>query len=213
MEIDPLSLPWKSVYKILIGSVVPRPIGWISSIDAEGRLNLAPFSFFNVVGANPPHILFCPMIRGTDQKPKDTLRNVRATGEFVVNIVTEELAEAMNLSSTELPAEVNEFEISGLTPQPSTTVKPPRVAESPVHFECKVATIFDFGDQPGSGSVVIGRIIHIHVRDEVLIEPDKIDLEKLKPIGRLAGSGYCRVTDLFQMIRPPTQIRKLPPSY
>jgi flavin reductase (DIM6/NTAB) family NADH-FMN oxidoreductase RutF len=213
MEIDPLSLPWKSVYKILIGSVVPRPIGWISSIDAEGRLNLAPFSFFNVVGANPPHILFCPMIRGTDQKPKDTLRNVRATGEFVVNIVTEELAEAMNLSSTELPADVSEFEISGLTPQPSTTVKPPRVAESPVHFECKVATIFDFGDQPGSGSVVIGRIIHIHVRDEVLIEPDKIDLEKLKPIGRLAGSGYCRVTDLFQMIRPPTQIRKLPPSY
>jgi flavin reductase (DIM6/NTAB) family NADH-FMN oxidoreductase RutF len=213
MEIDPLSLPWKSVYKILIGSVVPRPIGWISSIDPGGRPNLAPFSFFNVVGANPPHVLFCPMIRGTDQKPKDTLRNVRSTGEFVVNIVTEGLAEAMNLSSTELPAEVNEFEISGLTPQPSAAVSPPRVAESPVHFECKVATIFDFGDQPGSGSVVIGRVVHIHVCDDLLIGPDKIDLEKLKPIGRLAGSGYCRVTDLFQMIRPATQIRKPPPSY
>jgi flavin reductase (DIM6/NTAB) family NADH-FMN oxidoreductase RutF len=208
MEIDPLSLPWKSVYKILIGSVVPRPIGWISSIDPEGHANLAPFSFFNVVCANPPHILFCPMIRGTDQKPKDTLRNIRSTGEFVVNLVTEGLAQAMNLTSTELSAEINEFEISGLSPQPSTAVHPPRVAESPVHFECKVATIFDIGDQPGSGSVVIGRVIHIHVRDDVMIGSDKIDLEKLKPIGRLAGSDYCRITDLFQMIRPPSQIQK-----
>jgi flavin reductase (DIM6/NTAB) family NADH-FMN oxidoreductase RutF len=206
MEIDPLSLPWKSVYKILIGSVVPRPIGWISSIDSDGRPNLAPFSFFNVVCANPPHVLFCPMIRGTDQKPKDTLRNVRATGEFVVNIVTEALAEAMNLTSTELPAEINEFELSGLTPQPSVAVNPPRVAESPLHFECKVATILDIGDEPGSGSVVIGRVIHIHVHQDLLIGEDKIDLEKLRPIGRLAGSGYCRVTDLFQMARPPSQV-------
>jgi flavin reductase (DIM6/NTAB) family NADH-FMN oxidoreductase RutF len=206
MEIDPLSLPWKSVYKILIGSVVPRPIGWISSIDSDGCPNLAPFSFFNVVCANPPHVLFCPMIRGTDQKPKDTLRNVRATGEFVVNIVTEALAEAMNLTSTELPAEINEFELSGLTPQPSVAVNPPRVAESPLHFECKVATILDIGDEPGSGSVVIGRVIHIHVHQDLLIGEDKIDLEKLRPIGRLAGSGYCRVTDLFQMARPPSQV-------
>lgn len=206
MEIDPLSLPWKSVYKILIGSVVPRPIGWISSIDSDGRPNLAPFSFFNVVCANPPHVLFCPMIRGTDQKPKDTLCNVRATGEFVVNIVTEALAEAMNLTSTELPAEINEFELSGLTPQPSVAVNPPRVAESPLHFECKVATILDIGDEPGSGSVVIGRVIHIHVHEDLLIGEDKIDLEKLRPIGRLAGSGYCRVTDLFQMARPPSQV-------
>ena len=206
MEIDPLSLPWKSVYKILIGSVIPRPIGWISSIDINGCANLAPFSFFNVVCGNPPHILFCPMIRGTDQKPKDTLCNVRTTGEFVVNIVTEELAQAMNLTSAELPAEVNEFEYSGLTPQPSATVRPPRVAESPLHFECKVATILDIGDQPGSGSVVIGRVIHIHVSQDVLLGSDKIDLEKLKPIGRLAGSDYCRVTDLFQMIRPQSQV-------
>jgi flavin reductase (DIM6/NTAB) family NADH-FMN oxidoreductase RutF len=213
MEIDPLSLPWKSVYKILIGSVVPRPIGWISSIDSDGRPNLAPFSFFNVVCANPPHVLFCPMIRGTDQKPKDTLCNVRATGEFVVNIVTEALAEAMNLTSTELPAEINEFELSGLTPQPSVAVNPPRVAESPLHFECKVATILDIGDEPGSGSVVIGRVIHIHVHEDLLIGEDKIDLEKLRPIGRLAGSGYCRVTDLFQMVRPPSQVRNPPPSY
>jgi flavin reductase (DIM6/NTAB) family NADH-FMN oxidoreductase RutF len=212
MEIDPNSLPWKSVYKILIGSVVPRPIGWISSLDRIGRANLAPFSFFNVVCANPPHVLFCPMIRGTDKQPKDTIRNVRTTGEFVVNIVTEQLAQAMNLTATELPAQIDEFEIAGLTPQPSVTVKPPRVAESPVHFECKVAMIYDFGDQPGSGSVVIGQVIHFHVRDDLLIGGDKIDLEKLKPIGRLAGSGYCRVTDLFQMIRPPTEVQPPPPS-
>ena len=152
------------------------------------------------------------MIRSTDRQPKDTLRNVRSTGEFVANIVTEQLAQAMNLTSTELPAEINEFEISGLAWQPSMSVKPPRVAESPVHFECKVATIFDLGDQPGSGSVVIGRVIHIHVRDDVLMEGDKIDLKKLKPIGRLAGNDYCRVTDLFQMIRPPSAIQP-PPSY
>ncbi len=212
MEIDPISLPWKSVYKILIGTVVPRPIGWISSLDPTGRANLAPFSFFNVAGANPPHILFCPMIRATDRRPKDTLLNVRSTGEFVANIVTEQLAQAMNLTSTELPAEINEFETSGLALQPSISVKPPRVAESPVHFECKVATIVDLGDQPGGGSVVIGRVTHIHVRDDILIEGDKIDLKKLKPIGRLAGSDYCRVTDLFQMIRPPSAIQP-PPSY
>ena len=213
MEIDPLSLPWKSVYKILIGSVVPRPIGWITSISPEGRPNLAPFSFFNVVCGNPPHVLFCPMIRGTDQEPKDTLHNVRSSGEFVVNIVTEGLAQAMNLTSTELPADVDEFEFSGLSTQASTAVRPPRVAESPVHFECKVATIIDIGDQPGSGSVVIGRVLHIHVREDVMIGTDKIDLEKLKPIGRLAGSDYCRVTDLFQMIRPPSQIQKPAPPY
>ena len=207
MEIKPETIPWKSAYKLLIGSVVPRPIGWISSIDLEGRSNLAPFSFFNAVCGNPPHVLFSPMIRSTDQEAKDTLNNVRATGEFVVNIVTEDLAEAMNLSSTELPAVVDEFSVAQLISAPSVIVKPPRVASSPIHFECKVAHIIDIGDQPGSGSVVIGRVVHIHVDESVLFDGDKIDLEKLKPIGRLAGNDYCRVTDIFQMERPPSQIR------
>jgi flavin reductase (DIM6/NTAB) family NADH-FMN oxidoreductase RutF len=207
MEIKPETIPWKSAYKLLIGSVVPRPIGWISSIDLEGRSNLAPFSFFNAVCGNPPHVLFSPMIRSTDQEAKDTLNNVRATGEFVVNIVTEDLAEAMNLSSTELPAVVDEFSVAQLISAPSVIVKPPRVASSPIHFECKVAHIIDIGDQPGSGSVVIGRVVHIHVDESVLFDGDKIDLEKLKPIGRLAGNDYCRVTDIFQMERPPSQVR------
>jgi len=207
MEIPPENLPWESVYKILIGSVVPRPIGWISTMDSIGRPNLAPFSFFNVVCANPPHVLFCPNVRITDHQTKDSLHNVRATGEFVVNIVTEELAKVMNLTSTDLPAEVNEFEIAGLSVSPSKAVRPPRVAASPIHYECKVSHIFDLGDQPGAGSVVIGRVVHIHVEESVLFGGDKIDLAKLKPIGRLGGNGYCKVTDLFEMIRPPSQIK------
>ena len=207
MEITPKDLPWQSVYKILIGSVVPRPIGWISTVNSDGRPNLAPFSFFNAVCSNPPHVLFCPSVRIENYQPKDSLCNVRATGEFVVNIVTEELAEAMNLTSTDLPAEVNEFEVAGLSMSPSSAVRPPRVAASPIHYECKVAHIFDLGDQPGAGSVVIGKVVHIHVDESVLFAKDKIDVTKLKPVGRLGGNGYCRVTDLFKMVRPPSQIK------
>jgi flavin reductase (DIM6/NTAB) family NADH-FMN oxidoreductase RutF len=206
MEISPEDLPWQSVYNILVGSVLPRPIGWISTVDSAGRPNLAPFSFFNAVCPNPPHVLFCPNVRITDQHTKDSLCNVQATGEFVVNIVTENLAEAMNLTSAELPAEVNEFEYGNLDISPSKVVQPPRVAASPIHFECKVAHILDLGDRPGAGSVVIGRVVHIHVDESVLFGGDKIDLWKLKPIGRLGGNGYCRVTDLFKMERPTSQI-------
>lgn len=209
MEINPDDLHWKSLYKLMIGSIVPRPIAWVSTVDANGSPNLAPFSFFTASGSNPPHVLFCPMIRSTDLTTKDTLNNIRATGEFVVNIVTEELGEAMNLTATELPAGINEFDYAGLETAPSTLVKPLRVAKSPVNFECKLAQIVDLGDgSPGSGSVVIGRVVHIHVDDAVMIGEDKIDIEKLKPIGRLAGNGYTRVTDLFELIRPPTQVKK-----
>lgn len=206
MEISPDHYPWNSIYKIMIGSILPRPIGWISSIDPSGRPNLAPFSFFNAVCGNPPHVLFCPMIRGTDLNQKDTLANVRATGEFVVNIVTEELAQAMNITSTEFPAGVDEFEAAGLEKMPSVRVRPPRVAASPIHYECRVAQIVDLSSQPGGGSVVIGRVVHLHVAESVLISGDKIDLYALKPIGRLAGSAYCRVSDIFELSRPPSQL-------
>ena len=206
MEISPDQLPWKSVYKLLIGAVVPRPIGWISSLSPEGQANLAPFSFFNVVCPNPPHVMFCPEVRSTDQALKDTLKNVRASGEFVVNIVTEDLAEAMNQTSQELPPEVDEFAVANLITAPSQVVRPPRVALSPVHFECRVVQIIELGRGPGSGSLVLGEVVHLHVDDSVLIGGDKIDPEKLKPIGRLAGSTYCRVTDLFHMVRPPSQL-------
>jgi len=208
MEILPEDLSWPSVYNILVGSIVPRPIGWISTVNLVGQPNLAPFSFFNAVCPNPPHVLFCPNVRITDSQDKDSLVNVRATGEFVVNIVTEDLAEAMNLTSTELPAVVNEFEFGGLSISPSKAVRPPRVAASPIHYECKMVHIFDLGDQPGAGSVVIGRVVHIHVDESVLFDKDKIDVTKLKPIGRLGGNGYCRIADLFKMVRPPSQIKE-----
>ncbi len=206
MKIDPAQVSWQTMYKLLIGSVVPRPIGWVSSVDAGGRPNLAPFSFFTAAAARPPHLVFSPMVRSTDRGIKDTLQNVRATREFVVNIVTEDLAEAMNLTSTELPAGVDEFEVAGLTPAPSSAVRPPRVAESPINFECRLTHLIDLGDQPGGGSVVIGRVVQVHIREDVLLGEDKIDLSALRPIGRLAGADYCRVTDLFQMTRPPSQV-------
>jgi flavin reductase (DIM6/NTAB) family NADH-FMN oxidoreductase RutF len=206
MEADPATLPWKSVYKLMIGSILPRPIGWISTVDAAGQTNLAPFSFFNAVASRPPTVLFCPTIREFDAGPKDTLRNVRTTGEFVVNIVTEALAEAMNISSTEFPADVDEFRAAGLTAAPSVAVTPPRVAESPIHFECRVQQIVEVGDEPGGGSLVLGRIVHMHVDSSVLLQDDKIDLSVLRPIGRLSGAGYCRVTEIFQMPRPRSQL-------
>jgi flavin reductase (DIM6/NTAB) family NADH-FMN oxidoreductase RutF len=206
MEVAPEVLSRQSIYKILIGSVVPRPIGWISTVDEAGRPNLAPFSFFNVVCPKPPTVLFCPMIRGTDGNTKDTLNNVKATGEFVVNIVTEELVPAMIASSVEIAADVNEFELTGLKTAPSVVVKPPRVAQSPIHFECKLTQIVEIGNNRGGGSVVIGEIVHLHVDERVLFDEDKIDLKALKPVGRLAGSAYVRVTDLFEIERPKSQI-------
>jgi flavin reductase (DIM6/NTAB) family NADH-FMN oxidoreductase RutF len=206
MEADPATLPWKSVYKLMIGSILPRPIGWISTADAAGQPNLAPFSFFNAVASRPPTIVFCPTIREFDAGPKDTLRNVRTTGEFVVNIVTETLAEAMNISSTEFPPAVDEFQAAGVTPAPSAVVAPPRVAESPIHFECRVQQIVELGVEPGAGALVLGRIVHLHIDPSVLTGDDKIDLAALRPIGRLAGSSYCRVTDVFQMPRPRSKL-------
>lgn len=202
MELDPTTLSHQSIYKILTGSILPRPIGWISSIDLDGRPNLAPFSFFNVVCSNPPTLLFCPMIRGMDSSPKDTLNNVRQTGEFVVNIVTEDLLKAMNDTSIEAPSEFNEFEFAGLTLSPSVTVRPPRVLESPIHFECKVNQILDINNAPGGGSIVIGTITHIHAEERVILGTDKINLTALQPIGRLMGAAYCRVEQVVELDRP-----------
>ena len=208
MEISPSTLPHQSIYKLLTGSVVPRPIGWISTVNPEGQPNLAPFSFFNVVCSNPPTVVFSPMIRSTDGKPKDTLNNIKANGEFVVNIVTEKLVDAMNLSSVEALPEVDEFVFAGVTPVKAVVVKSPRVAESPIHFECKARDIIEISDQPGGASVVIGTVVHLHIDDGVLLGTDKIDLAALRPIGRLAGGEYVRMTDIFTVERPKSQIKK-----
>jgi len=146
MNVDLNALSEKERYKLLMSSVVPRPIAWVSSVDAEGRPNLAPFSFFNAVCSKPPTLLFCPGVRGLDGGTKDTYQNILTTKEFVINIVTEELAEAMNISATELPPEVDEFELAGLTAAPSVWVKPPRVAQSPVNYECVLKHVVQIGD-------------------------------------------------------------------
>lgn len=208
MELDPTNTPWKTLNKLMSGAIVPRPIGWISTINQNGQPNLAPYSFFNMVCANPPTVVFAPMIRSTDGRPKDTLNNIKMNGEFVVNIVTEKLAEAMNLSSMETLPDVNEFDLAGVTAAESVEVKAPRVAESPVHFECKVRDIIEISDQPGGGYLVTGTVVHMHFDDGILLGTDKVDLAALRPIGRLAGGDYVRMTDLFNMERPGSQIPK-----
>ncbi|MBS1272317.1 MAG: hypothetical protein MAGBODY4_01458 [Candidatus Marinimicrobia bacterium] len=208
MEIDPHSQPFRDNYKLLIGSVVPRPIAFVSSQNADGRLNLAPFSFFNAVCPNPPTIMFAPVNRSADGTRKDTLLNILETEEFVVNIVTEDIAENMNIAATEYPKQYNEFEEAGLTPAPSVKITPPRVKESPINFECKLTKHVSIGEDgtPGSGNVIIGEVVYFHVADDLYHE-GRIDLEKLKPIARLAGDDYCRVTDLFAMPRIPYETK------
>lgn len=209
MHFDLKDYPLKSRYKLMTGTIVPRPIAWVSTISQSGRPNLAPFSYFTAVCEDPFTLAFCPGIRVINMSEKDTLRNIRATGEFVVNLVSEEVAVAMNITATELPPDVNEFERAGLTAVPSVRVRPPRVAESKVNYECRLVTIVDMGHQPGAGSIVIGEVLHAHVADEIIYGQDKIDIHKFKPIGRLSGFNYCRMTDLFEMQRLPAEIAPL----
>ncbi len=201
MIIDPCDHDPKNVYKLMIGAIVPRPIAFVSSLAADGVGNLAPFSFFTVASANPPVVCFCPMVRGSDGAYKDTLRNVEATREFVVNIVSEDFARQMNACSAEFPPEVNEFEVSGLTPVKSDLVTPPRVAESRFQMECRLVQVVHVSPKPLGGSIVIGEVLRFHV-DDALFDNFRIDPDKLRAIGRMGGPLYARTTDRFAMERP-----------
>lgn len=203
MIIDPENTAPRNLYKLIVGCVVPRPIAFVSSISPEGVLNLAPFSFFTVASANPPVICFSPIVRGGDGTRKDTLCNVEATGEFVVNVVSEDFATQMNVCSTEFPPEVDEFQASGLTPVPSDLVRPPRVAESRIHMECKLLQVLHVSPKPLGGSLVIGRVVRFHI-DDAVFDDFQIDPGRLKPIGRMGGPTYTRTTDRFEMPRPAT---------
>ncbi|MGB8480364.1 MAG: flavin reductase family protein [Acidobacteriaceae bacterium] len=203
--LNPAEQKPQDIYKLLVGSVVPRPIAFVSSMDAKGVRNLAPFSFFTVASANPPIVCFCPMMRGTAnhelQPTKDTLRNIIATREFVVNIVSEEFAGQMNACSAELPPEVDEFLVSGLTPVASDVVRPPRVGESYVQMECRLQQVIHVSTEPLGGSLVLGEVLRFHVSAS-LLDNFRIDPEKLQAIGRMAGSTYARTRDRFDMERP-----------
>src|SRR3954447_16497653 len=167
MIIDVSAADVVAVYRAIVGVVTPRPIAWVSTIDGDGRVNLAPFSFFNAFGANPPVVVFSPTLR-RDGSKKDTLLNVEATGEFVLNAAVEPLAAQVNLSSKDLPYGESEADLAGLTLLPSVKVKPPRVAESPVHLECRVRQIVPLGTGPLAGNLVVGEVLVLHVDDAVL---------------------------------------------
>lgn len=201
MIINPAQLQRRERYKLMIGSVLPRPIAWVSTMDAERRPNLAPFSYFTAVCPEPMTLLFCPGVLPNGEK-KNTWRNIEQVPEFVINITNEETAERMNLTATVLPYGRSEFEWAGLTAVPSEVIGVPRVAESPIAFECTLQRIVTVSDQPGGGAAIFGEVQRVHLRDDVFHD-GYIDLAALKPIGRLAGAGYTRVTDTFEMHRVP----------
>jgi flavin reductase (DIM6/NTAB) family NADH-FMN oxidoreductase RutF len=199
MQLDPAAMAPPSVYKLLIGCVVPRPIAWVSTVGADGVPNLAPFSFFMGVCNEPPTIAFSSGRR--EGAKKDTVANAEHTGDFVVNVVDDPLAEQMNLTSGEYAPEVDEFALAGLAPAPSVKVRAPRLAEAPISLECRVDRIIPVGRGPHS--LVLGEIVYFHVRDE-LYDPGtgRIDMRGLRPVGRLAGNLYAHVHDIFEMKRP-----------
>ncbi len=198
MIIDPSTSAPINIYKLLVGAVVPRPIAFVSTISPEGVPNLAPFSFFTVASANPPVLCFTTSFR---EPRKDTLVNVRAIGEFVVNIVSEEFAAKMNVTSGEYPYGVDEFSQSGLTPVASDIVRPPRVRESHVNMECKLLQTIEVSNKPMGGTLILGEVVRFHVDDEI-IEEFRIDPDKLAAVGRMAGNTYIRTRDRFDMVRP-----------
>ncbi|MCB1232433.1 MAG: flavin reductase family protein [Verrucomicrobiae bacterium] len=199
MEFDLIGKDQKLAYKLLAGVVTPRPIAWVTTQNAEGVVNAAPFSFFNVLGTRPPIVGFAP---GDKEPgiPKDTARNIRRTGEFVINLVDETTAEAMNLTSAELPEGESEIPFAGLNTEPSVTVTPPRIAESPVALECREWSTLEIG----RNRLVIGTVHRLWVRDDVL-DPETllVNRDAFHPIGRMeVPASYCRTRDRFDMPRP-----------
>lgn len=200
MQIDPSDIDQKSIYKLLTGIVIPRPIGWISSISEDGILNLAPFSYFNAVGDDPPHVMFSA---GNGKNAnKDTLKNVLTTKQFVVNMVTEALVEQMNATAQAIPSDQSEFDLAKLTPIPSLKVKPPRVKESPISMECELVHHYTLEDSKFGGStILIGRIVLFHVEDKMVLDDYKIDIERYQPVSRLAGANYSKLGEIFSVKR------------
>ena len=201
MQHEPNPQNFVETYQLLTGIVTPRPIAWVMTISAAGVANLAPFSFFNAFGANPPIVVFSPTLK-RDGSKKDTLRNLEATGEFVVHSSVAKLAEKVNLTSKELPPDESEIAIAELHTVPSLRVKPPRLVEAPTAMECKVLQIIPTGAGAIAGNLVIGEVLMIHVADDVLDSTGRVDPRKLQTVARLNGDFWCRTTDLFELPRP-----------
>ena len=208
LEINPKDLSTKDLHGYLLSSVAPRPIALVSTIDTEGRLNLSPFSFFNVFSANPPIAIFSPARRVRDNTTKHTLQNATLTKEVVINIVSFPIVEQSSLSSTEYKEGVNEFIKSGLTPLESIQVKPYRVKESPVQMECIVKDIISLGEEGGAGNLVVCEIIKMHISENILNDHHQIDPNKIDLVGRMGANWYCRAsnTSLFKVQKPNSKI-------
>ncbi len=200
MQIDPSTISTDALYQLTISLVIPRPIGWVSTVAADGVRNLAPFSFFNAVSGEPPILMVS--INQRKGRPKDTLANILATGEFVVNLVNESVATQMNVTSGNYPPEVDEFAVAGLAAEPSVQVQAPRVGEAPVSMECRLVKHVTLPDCPYT--IVFGRIVWFHIADNILNERGRVDPYKFKPVGRLGGGGWSTTLgNLFEMKRPP----------
>ncbi len=201
MHLEPTAANVVDAYQLLTSLVTPRPIAWVTTVSPAGVVNLAPFSFFNAFGANPPVVVFSPTTK-RDGSKKDTLRNVEATGEFVVNVSVAALADQINLTSRELPPDQSEIELAGLHTTPSLKVKPPRVSEAPAALECKVLQIVPVGTGGIAANLVIGEVVMMHVKDDVLDAHGHPDPRKLRTIARLGEAYWCHTSDLFELKRP-----------
>jgi len=201
MQIDVSQAPVVDVYHMLVGLVTPRPIAWVTTISESGLINLAPFSFFNAFGANPPVVVFSPTLK-RDAGKKDTLLNIEANGEFVINASTEKHAELINLSSKPLLPDESELELTHQETVPSTKVRPPRLADVPFALECKLIQIVPVGNGPISANLVIGEIVTMYVDESILDSKGMPDPRKVKAIARLGNEYWCRTQDLFELERP-----------
>lgn len=207
LTITPSQTPIPKLHQYLLGAIGPRPIALASTMDAEGRPNLAPFSFFNVFSVHPPIAIFSPARRGRDNTTKHTYENVRNVKECVINMVNYDMVQQMSLTSTEYPDGVNEFEKSGLTPVASEAVKPFRVKESPIQLECIVKEVIELGQEGGAGNLIVCEIVRIHINEEVLDEEGKISPMKMDQVARMGGHWYTRANKgLFQLPQPTTNI-------
>lgn len=201
MDLDFTQLSAADAYQWMIRTIVPRPIAWVSTISADGRSNLAPFSFFQGVSANPPTLMFVP-VNDRNGGKKDTVRNIEAVPEFVVNLVSRELAEAMNRTSARLPYGESEFEAFGIEPAVSTHVRPPRVAAAPVAFECRLHQIVNIGEGPLAANVIFGRILKAHIKEAVLAADGKLSAVQMDLVARLGGDEYASLGEIFSLTRP-----------
>ncbi|VVE64703.1 flavin reductase family protein [Pandoraea captiosa] len=203
MELDPSTLDEAKIYNFMMSTILPRPIAWISTIDAQGRPNLAPYAYFMGVCCVPMTVLFCPVVPPPPKRKKDTLRNIEAVPEFVVNVASASCIDAVNLSAAPLPAGESEFDLTGTTPVASSRVRPPRVKEASVAYECRVRDVIEISAAPGGGWLVLGTVLVAHV-DEALLDPNTchVDVHGLRPVGRLGGGSFTNAaTDTFTLTR------------